>query len=67
MRKIQELMAELGAKTYKEGKPWRGYKVYLPVWEGNPVIGLPYVVLQSDKEVRLCTTDEAMEYLEFTS
>ena len=67
MSKIQELMAELGAKAYKEGKSWRGYKVYLPVWEGNPVIGLPYVVLQSEQETRLCTPDEAMEYLEITS
>ena len=60
-------MAELGAKAYKEGKPWCGYKVYLPVYEGNPVIGIPYVVLQSEEEVRLCTPDEAMEYLEFSS
>ena len=62
---ILELVADLGASSYKEGVEWKGYKVYIPQYKGNPCIGLPYVVLQKGNEIRLSDDDECMEYLEY--
>ena len=62
---IQALIEDLGAKSYKKGVDWKGFKVYIPKYTGNPCIGLPYVVLQKGDEVRLSTPDESLEYLEY--
>ena len=62
---IQELIEDLGAKSYKKGVDWNGYQVYIPQYKGNPCIGLPYVVLQKGEEVRISTPDESMEYLAY--
>ena len=40
---IQELIEDLGAKSYKKGVDWNGYEVFIPQYKGNPCIGLPYV------------------------
>ena len=43
---IRELIEDLGAKKYKRGIDWNGYRVYIPQYKGNPIIGHPYVVLE---------------------
>ena len=62
---IQELIEDLGAKSYKKGVDWNGYQVYIPQYKGNPCIGLPYVVLQKGNDVRISTPDESMAYLAY--
>lgn len=62
---IQELVEDLGAKSYKKGVDWNGFEVYIPVYEGNPIIGLPYVVLVKNNEARISTPDESIAYLEY--
>ena len=62
---IQELIEDLGAKSYKKGCDWNGYNVYIPVYEGNPIIGLPYVILEKGEEIRISTTDESLAYLDY--
>ena len=66
MDEIKTLVEELGAKSYKKGKSWNGYEVYIPVYTGNPCIGLPLVVLVKDGQARICTGKEALEYLSFS-
>ena len=63
--KILELIEELGASKYKKGVDWNGYQVYIPEYEGNPCIGLPYVVLVKGEEVRLSNEEESLEYLDY--
>ena len=62
---ILELIEDLGAKSYKKGVDWNGYKVYIPQYKGNPCIGLPYVVLEKGDEIRVSTPEESIEYLEY--
>ena len=62
---IQELVEDLGAKSYKKGVDWNGYQVFIPQYKGSPCIGLPYVVLQKGEEVRISTPDESMAYLAY--
>ena len=66
MDEIKTLVEELGAKLYKKGKPWKGYNVYEPVYDEETYVGLPYVILEKNGEVRICTDKEAMEYLSFS-
>lgn len=62
---IQELIEDLGAKSYKQGVDWNGYKVFIPQYQENPCIGLPYVVLQKGAEARISTPDESLAYLDY--
>ena len=64
-RKIQPLLDELNADGYQKGKDWRDYHVFLPKYEGKPKIGLPYVILEKDGEMRISTPKESMDYLDF--
>ena len=66
MDEIKTLVEELGAKSYKKGKSWKGYNVYVPVYEKEAYIGLPYVILEKGGKVRICTGKEALEYLSFS-
>ena len=63
---IDDIMeTELLADSYKRGVDWKGYQVYIPQYKGHPCIGLPYVVLVKNGEVRLSTPKESEEYLLF--
>ena len=53
------------ARKFRCGIQWNGYDVFIPVYRGNPVIGLPRVLLQKGEEARISTTDEAFEYLSY--
>lgn len=63
--KIRELADELGASEVKRGKDWNGYKVFKPVYKGNPIIGYPYVILVKGEEARICDVKESLEYLDY--
>ena len=63
---IRSLIEELNTSEYKKGRPWKGYEVYEPVYDEDVCIGLPYVILAKDDEVRISTDDEALEYLAFS-
>jgi hypothetical protein len=61
---VEAFVEDLGATCYRQGMEWRGFQVYIPQYENNPYIGLPLVILQKGKEVRLSTPEEAKAYLE---
>ncbi len=62
---IKGMMAELGASRYKKSKPWNGYEVYEPMYDGRIVYttGISNFVFVKGDEVRLSTIDETIEYL----
>jgi hypothetical protein len=45
---------------------WRGYQVYAPIFNSKEMlyIGLPYVILVKDNEIRMSTPDESLERLD---
>lgn len=63
---IQSFIEELNTSEYKKGRLWKGYEVYEPVYDDDVCMGLPYVILAKDDEVRISTDDEALEYLAFS-
>ena len=65
--KSKELLIELGAYKAKKGKDWNGYKVFIPLYRGNPIIGLPLVILQKGDDARISTNQESFEYLDFAN
>jgi hypothetical protein len=44
---------------------WRGYDVYEPMFESEEVafVGLPYVILVKEDEIRMSTPKESLEQL----
>lgn len=64
---IQELMDELNAKSYSKGESWKGYEVYIPNYEEDLYMGMPYVVLVKDGKARISTPEESLEYLDYST
>lgn len=64
---IKNLVAELQAHSYSQGKSWNGYEVYIPEYDKLVFVGLPSVILVKDGVARISTPDEAMEYLDYDS
>lgn len=62
---VEECIEALGADGYHKGKNWKGYDVYIPDYDKPVDIGLPYVVMVKDGEVRYSTDDESLDYLYF--
>ena len=62
---IRELAIDLNAEEVKRGKDFKGYKVFEPVYKKNVKIGLPYVIFVKDDKARICTDEEALDYLDF--
>lgn len=62
--KLESLLDELDAEGYKKGIPWNGYEVYIPIYSGDPKIGLPYVILENGAKMRICTPEESLQYLD---
>jgi len=65
--KAKQLLVKLGAYKSKKGKDWNGYEVFVPQYRGNPIIGLPVVILQKGDEARISTNQECFEYLDFAN
>jgi len=66
-QEVLELMEELNAKSYSKGESWKGYEVYIPVYEKEMYMGLPFVVLVKDSKARISTPEESLEYLDFSN
>ena len=64
---IRELAFDLNAEEVKRGKDFKGYKVFEPVYKNNVKIGLPYVIFVKDNKARICTDEEALDYIDFIS
>ena len=64
-RKILDLLACLNATSYKEGLPWKGYRVYVPQKKTRGAVGYPLVILEKGEEIRISTPKESIEYLSF--
>lgn len=65
INEILQMVADLNAESYRQGKEWQWYSVYVPVYEKCPIIGFPYVILVRGESVRLSTEEEAVGYLEY--
>lgn len=63
MDEVKRLAQELGASELIKYDDWHGYTVYEPVYTELEYIGLPYIILVKDDEVRLSTIDETFEWL----
>ena len=59
IQKIVEEMHGIDATYIKE---WNGYSVYSIVYKGNIVGGFPLVILASNSETRLSTTEECIAF-----
>ncbi len=49
-------------------KDWKGYQIYRAKYNGKaPCLGYPLVLMvkEGEKEVRISTPDESMEYLDY--
>ena len=64
--KIQAIIKELHGDSFKRGKDWKGFKVFVPVYKKPTYIGFPLVVLAKDEKVRVSTIEESLEYLEYS-
>ena len=62
---IRELAYDLNASDVKQGKNWKGYQVYEPIYKKQCFIGLPYVILVKDGKARISTDKESLEYEDF--
>jgi hypothetical protein len=62
---ISQLKRYIFADSFKKGKFWNGYNVYVPVFKNEYTGGFPFVVLEKDGEFRRCTQKESLEYLNF--
>ena len=64
-KELEKARLELEADCLEKCAPWRGYTVYKPVYKGEvPIIGLPYVVLVTEKEVKISDVEESFAYLD---
>ena len=62
---LEKFKAKLFADTFKKGKLWRGYNVYVPHSKEVRMVGLPVVVLEKDGVYRISTHEECFDYLTF--
>lgn len=65
-KKLEEIRSFLMANSFKKGKKWNDYTVYIPIYKKGIDSKLPSVVLAKDGEVRLSSHLEAFRYLDFT-
>lgn len=65
--KIKELLNELNADGVKTGVDFKGYKIYEPVYDKPVYIGYPYIIMENDREVRLSTEQESVDYIGYKS
>ncbi len=62
-----KLKSVLPANSYKKGKDWRGYTVFLPVYKRGFSPKLPQVVLQRSGVIRASSYQECFEYSIFAN
>ena len=64
--KIEKIFSETPADSYKKGYDWNGYEVYELDFDNKAYVGLPLVILVKGEEVRLSTTGESLDYLDYS-
>lgn len=62
--KKDEIIKNLGAKSYFYQTIWNGYKVYGLDFGENATVGLPMFILEKNNQVRLTTEDEAFAIID---
>ena len=63
--KLEDFLDELQAKSFRKGKSWKGYDVYVPEYDEMVYIGLPLVLLVKSEEMRISTGEECLDYWAF--
>ena len=64
--KIEELMEELLADTYKRGFDWNGYEVYEPLYKKEITLGPPLVIFVKNGEAEISSPKDSFKYLKFS-
>jgi hypothetical protein len=64
-KKLEEIKTFLMANSFKKGKKWQDYTVYIPIYKKGFDAKLPSVVLEKNGEVRLSSHLEAFKYIDF--
>ena len=62
---LTKLKKLIYADTFKKGKSWNGYKVYIPVFKNDSTTGFPFVVLEKDGILRRTNSKESFDYLHY--
>ena len=63
-QKMLEFISKYGYNFVSYEKDWHGYKCYVAYNKGDVrYVGLPFVVLVKDKEIRKATSSEVLQYL----
>ena len=60
---FEKLKKIIFADSFKQGQSWNGYNVYLPIYNEQREVGLPYFVLEKDGKLRKCTDEECFDYI----
>lgn len=60
---IEKLKRYIFADSFKKGESWKGYNVYIPIYNKQVDVGLPYFVLEKDGEMRKCNDVECFDYI----
>ena len=61
-----EFNKEFKATYTRSNKLYKGYYVFIPEYEKDPIIGYPYVILAKKGDARLSTDEESIELLDLT-
>ena len=62
---LEKLQKLIFADSFKKGKSWGDYNVYIPVFKNRSDVGFPFVVLEKDGELRRSSQKESFEYLDY--
>jgi len=66
IKKVVEFAQEHGYETAEPLGSWQGYDIYEPVYSKDEVscIGLPLMIMVKGNEIRMSTTDEAIQQID---
>lgn len=43
---------------------WNGYEIYVPVYDGECCVGLPYVIMVNGDVIRMSTPEESLQRID---
>lgn len=62
---LEKLKKLIYADTFKKGKEWNGFNVYVPIFKNDSATGFPFVVLEKGDVLRRSTQKESFDYLDY--